>query len=862
MIPIVADPNEGESLDSWLEYLADLNHCRPRDISGRIDKNPSQSACLSNVADGPVLTLLSATTGIPTSTLERCTTQVYEQFGLRTSVRAYQGSGTWFMRNDSGYCPTCLREDDLRWQLSWHVRWTSVCTRHLTVICDACPHCGGRIRATTIAHPRRTSSPRSNWRAKQCPYGCSTETLAQADVTVVDEGSEAVRGQQWINKVIKDGEATCAYTQGRRVSAQTVFADLAVLTRHALYALTPKGKLAGTESDETEATRSNSRLLRFVTSADFLEARVMAMEVLHEPDSHHSWLTRDRVNRIIQRDGRGQRLRISAPLRRTLGLHSHLPTYVSTQPERDAIGRLRTQHATIGVEYLVESAIDQMNLSASLWPTVRVQAPKLPPRIERSFAITGPILLAGLGRHPHWSRLAREFGLDADEPTLRRTMAQLITNECGSDALDYLLELHAHLGAYPPPIDYRRRRRLFPNPTGISGNRARSLARSADAYLTHAFRWKIDRYIWQLLTGNDPFVTNGVALLHGPAAYAYRKFVHTMQDPLRAHAGEVAQRLLLRHRIGEPVTYQPRWDHQQRCWSPEGHCDHYLPDTGRNDLRRSSLSLAAAVSTAGDAEELVHLALAGEPILARRLTRFIDTAHLPDLKSAGDVLGVQPLQVTKERSYLADGLGDDLYTATLPKMLSSAGSELLDLARPHRDRLREIGRDAPGRRDPADGPNSAVDEAQYQRKTRRRYRPTANGIPEQHCPIPDSLPDNEITALMRQYPMLSTAGVRRLLRPRDPAPKSLADQGTVINFQFGHALYYPAFQFDTRTRYVRPVVGEINEHFGTSTGPLAVARWWFATQVTETDGRSPAELAIEGSHDDALRRACRMHDDC
>lgn len=109
--------------------------------------------------------------------------------------------------------------------------------------------------------------------------------------------------------------------------------------------------------------------------------------------------------------------------------------------------------------------------------------------------------------------------------------------------------------------------------------------------------------------------------------------------------------------------------------------------------------------------------------------------------------------------------------------------------------------------------------------------------------------------------MLGTDGVRRLLRPGDPAPKSLADQGTVISFKFGHALYYPAFQFDTRTRYVRPLVAEINEHFGTSTDPLAMARWWFTTRVAEADGRTPADLAIEGSYDDTLRKARRMHND-
>ncbi|MBX9149506.1 hypothetical protein HCG77_17155 [Rhodococcus qingshengii] len=77
--------------------------------------------------------------------------------------------------------------------------------------------------------------------------------------------------------------------------------------------------------------------------------------------------------------------------------------------------------------------------------------------------------------------------------------------------------------ACPPPIDYRRRRRIFPAPSDIGRNHTRLLARAANAYLTEAFTWKIQRYIWQPLTGSDPRVTYGAALLHGPAAYSYRK---------------------------------------------------------------------------------------------------------------------------------------------------------------------------------------------------------------------------------------------------------------------------------------------------------------------------------------------------
>ncbi|WP_084436660.1 TniQ family protein [Aldersonia kunmingensis] len=853
MIPIVVDPMEGESLDSWLEYVADLNHCRPTTISGRVNRGVGGRACMTRAVSNEVLERLALQTGVASRILERCTTRIYRPFGNHPPLHWTRETGTWFVRTDSGYCPACLREDNLRWQLSWHVRWSSVCLRHLSMLRDRCPHCGGRLRATSLAHPRRTSSPRANTRT-HCRFGCSTEALAEADAWPAGENTAAVLGQRWIDNLIADGGAICGYTQGRRLSAQTIFADLAVLTEHALHAQIRMSKTdARQQAHETAEPGPPSRWPDSRTSIAFLKAREMALALLHEPDGDHQWLTQDRLAEIMERNGRGKKLPVSAPLRRALGLHSYLPTHVGSRARRDATGRLRTHNAASQVEFLVWAPIDQMSLPASLWPTVRAHAPKLPPRVERTFAISAPILLAGLGRRAAWSKLAQEFGLDAGEPTVRRMIAHLITNENGSDALDYLLEVHAHLRVNPPPIDYRRRRRLFPTPAGIAGNRHRALARSAEEYLSGAFRWKIDRYIWQLLTGNDPLITTNAQLLHGPAAYSYGKFVHNMPDPLRTHAGEVAQRLLLRHRIGEPLTYQPEWDGEQHRWLPGSPCADYLPDTGRDNLRKSSLSLASAASTAGDPEELVHLALAGEATLARRLARFIDTADLADLKSAADAVGVQPYQIEIERGHLEDCLGDDLYAAKDPLALSKAGRTLRDLAQSHSDQLREIGECVPGRRSSTDSPPTASLETRKPRKNRRPYRATATGMPEHCSRIPDSLPVNSITALLREHPVLRAAEVRRLFGVGASAPTALLELGTIIGFEIGGAFYFPAFQFDTRTRTVRAVVAEINERTVPEIGRRAVAHWWLTTQIAEAGGRSPADLAIEGSHDDILR---------
>ncbi len=134
-----------------------------------------------------------------------------------------------------------------------------------------------------------------------------------------------------------------------------------------------------------------------------------------------------------------------------------------------------------------------------------------------------------------------------------------------------------------------------------------------------------------------------------------------MLAALQTDAGEVARRLLLHHRIGEPVSFTPIFDGHTGTWRPEGREVQFLSDIGRTDLHRGSLSLRIAASTAGDPEELVHLVLAGLSVLALRLCRFAATAHYENEKAAALDQDIRITQINRELHYLTGCLGAELF---------------------------------------------------------------------------------------------------------------------------------------------------------------------------------------------------------
>ena len=113
-----------------------------------------------------------------------------------------------------------------------------------------------------------------------------------------------------------------------------------------------------------------------------------------------------------------------------------------------------------------------------------------------------------------------------------------------------------------------------------------------------------------------------------------------------------------------------------------------------------------------------------------------------------------------------------------------------------------------------------------------------------------------LRSLVDDHEMLDSTAVSRALgksaTSRNTASR-LAAAGTVVALPAaGHKLF-PAFQFDTERREVRPIVAEINRVIGAKDDPWGAASWWLNPTAFADDPRSPAELAVDGGHEQDLR---------
>lgn len=708
MLAITTQLLPDESVDSWVEKLASLNSCTTRDLVRKSTlSSGGRGATLSISLRPATAQALEDLTGVPLGKILHASLYRYREHGLASIAGHRAGEGTWAKYRGTKFCPSCLTERGLRWKLYWHLAWTNICPIHQCLLIDRCPTCGTPPRDSGYPHPLSPLDIPGNPRTRLCPDGCCTQLLAQSETVWLPSSSTLLPTAAAIQAVLDHGHAQLAYSAGVPVAARHFFADLTILTRHALHA-TASGEVCLETVDHAGLSHielhpggqapspptAKFTAANHPTPAAMELAINLALSVLNDPRTGKAspypirdhWLSEERLKVIRNSLRRTQKSTHSRYLERLVG---RTYTERTSSPISDTHGHRRQNHSVAGLIKLRAHHIDAMSLPSCLWPEAIRHSPELPPRVARGFPYLAPIALAAIGRQPKLDNLAIHFGLDAETPALRSALNHLISNESGASAIDYLATLHDHLRANPPPIDYRRRRRLFPAPTELGSTRLRRLSRVGGVYKTNAFNWMISRYVWQLLTGYDPFVTYGAKLLHGPAAYQYRTFVRDMHPDLQHAAGEVAERLLLEHRIGEPVAFDLVWDAQAQTWAPTGRGTHFLENIGRSDLRRSSLSIELAASTAGDMEELMHLALSGEHHLALRVYRFVLTHRLPTYLAASAALGLSRYQVQRETKRIEAALGEPLFGGP-PRQLTDAGRDLAAFARPYLADLQRI----------------------------------------------------------------------------------------------------------------------------------------------------------------------------
>lgn len=182
-LPISVSPRDGESIESWLEHLADVNglttaqlliHLRSRGASTRyltLAPEPATIRTLAALARVPEKAVTAATLGTFDGTaLDLTGLEPHNQH----SYRQVAARG-WTPAHNTQICPTCLAEDGA-WRTAWRLLIVTACTRHRTLLATQCPACRRPFRDQRHSHLRRVGAtavcgnPLGAGPARQCHH--------------------------------------------------------------------------------------------------------------------------------------------------------------------------------------------------------------------------------------------------------------------------------------------------------------------------------------------------------------------------------------------------------------------------------------------------------------------------------------------------------------------------------------------------------------------------------------------------------------------------------------------------------------------------------------------------------------------
>lgn len=173
-MPRSSAPRPGESLAGYLLNLAYRLDLRPQELIRRTGLKAGKTVTLLDLAHAFALpphirSRFATATGLTDHEVVNLT---LERYGERLTV--IEGSkhvstlqGTqWLPIGRTRFCPDCLADtgdtaDHPVWRIEWLTGWAVACTRHGTLLLDACPQCGtptgdpGRGLRSLIPHITR-----------------------------------------------------------------------------------------------------------------------------------------------------------------------------------------------------------------------------------------------------------------------------------------------------------------------------------------------------------------------------------------------------------------------------------------------------------------------------------------------------------------------------------------------------------------------------------------------------------------------------------------------------------------------------------------------------------------------------------
>ena len=678
-LPLTDHPLSDESLDSWLEYLATLMSCTVRSLLAMCDVNPGRRfAGFSTGVDDDFARNLAAATGAAIDAVHHATVARYAgSLGSNGRINPLLLSGC-----STKFCPQCLADSGGRWKLIWHLQTSAVCREHRCLLLDRCPRCGGKPRMTTSRKPQALRPPRPRSAAGICGLqGCMDALMTAIAPTVVD-GSAVLSQQLWIDSSFDHPQLSIPALGGLRERTGDLMRDIVNMKTAAGRETTLASADDTTPSLYSSPSEPATRLFNEICHQDqtgpYLIGEAVAQTLLvntftaADRDAvidNLTWLPSTYAIRVCyHRPSSDKR---SGPA----GLSTRRLLY-HRQMANSTYNSLPLWHAeilqTAGVEPLPAAT-----MPSRMWPSVVHGHPSTTASAENLLPLTSVISLAALGYHGPPANQRRNFGLLIKNHRLDIELQALWSGDNVGQTMAFYLALHEHLSSQPPPIDYARRRHQFPSPTVLYGRSHRH---------PHPAR-----FVWQILTGSDPFSTLGAARRFGPVIDSYRRFVGALSTTQKAVLVEEARRLLIMAGItDEPIVYAPAFDGSafRRREANE------LDELSIDEVLIPGTHLIALNSASHDREPkaILQLALDGDSHLAEALAHFTITAGQHQVTAARHA-GTSQVQLAVYEDLLEVHLGRVLHTRGRrgnPRALTTLGIQLRDTCLPHLEQLSRV----------------------------------------------------------------------------------------------------------------------------------------------------------------------------
>lgn len=211
-LPVSVAPRAGESIESWLEHLADANGLTTAQLLTATGRGRAGNRYLTLAPSPETITRLAALARIDEQDVYAATLAAFNGTALdltglepddRHSYRQVAARG-WAPAHGTQSCPTCLAEDGV-WRSAWRLLIVSTCTQHQSLLVARCPSCRRPFRDQRHSHLRRVGAatvcgnPLGDGPTKQCQHELTTiptKPASENGLAVQARVDTALAGQQ------------------------------------------------------------------------------------------------------------------------------------------------------------------------------------------------------------------------------------------------------------------------------------------------------------------------------------------------------------------------------------------------------------------------------------------------------------------------------------------------------------------------------------------------------------------------------------------------------------------------------------------------------------------------------------------